>query len=116
MVVVFGGVFEWSGRIIFDIFGLRLDWGIKSGFGMIVGVLISLLEWPSHFYMSMLQIARCVGDLLVQQSGWVGGLGRSWNVQFQYGFNDWEVELGGFFFIKWKLKRNGEFDTLSIIL
>lgn len=46
----------------------------------------------------------------------MGGLGRSWNVQFQYGFNDWEVELGGFFFIKWKLKRNGEFDTLSIIL
>ena len=116
MVVVFGGVFEWSGRIIFDIFGLRLDWGIKSGFGMIVGVLISLLEWPSHFYMRMLQIVRCLWGF-VGAAEWVGGgLGRSWNVRFQHGFNDWEVELGRFFFNKWKLKRNGEFDTLSIIL
>lgn len=99
MVVVFDGVFEWSGRIIVDIFGLRLDWGIKSGFGMVVCVLISLLEWPSHFYMRMLQIVRCLWGICwcSRVGGWgLGGLGRSWNVQFQHGYNDWEVELGGF--------------------
>ena len=48
MVVVFGGVLEWNGKLLAPTLSLRLGWGIGWGFGTIVGVVTNLSKcFPS---------------------------------------------------------------------
>ena len=82
------------------------------------------LSFPPLFEIA-LKREVLVEDVLVRQN--MGNV-RKWDVQYQCGFNDWEVELVGIFLhqlelhiplngdedrLKWKLKKNGDLDIHS---